>query len=330
MEKVWSTAELPSKERLSYWVDAICDTFVHLDCTPRSDAPFFGEIRDAPLGALRIGTVTSAAQTVFRSPRQIARAPADICFLAIHESGRCFVTQDGREAELGPGDLAFFDSTRPHELTFDGSFRQHVLHMPRPAVMQCLGRSEPFTAIRIDGGTGLGSLLAPLLRDLPGSLPLIPAALHQRIAENLLSLITTALVSIDNRTPISAAQTLARVKLWIETHLAETLSAERIAGACKISVRHLNRLFAGEETSLMAHVWERRLMRCHRDLTNPLMRRRSIGEIAFAAGFLDLSHFSRVYRMRFGCTPREARVAAQKDAEGGDQEGMQDKRRRPD
>lgn len=315
MEKVWSTAELPSKERLSYWVDAICDTFVHLDCTPRSDAPFFGEIRDAPVGDLRIGTVTSAAQSLFRSPRQIARAPAEICFLAIHESGRCYVTQDGRETELRPGDLAFFDSTRPHGLTFDGRFRQHVLHMPRPAVMQCLGRSDPFTAIRIDGGTGLGSLLAPFLRDLPGSLPRIPAAIHQRISENLLNLVTTALLSIDNTTPISAAQTLARVKLWIEAHLGEALSAESIAGASKISVRHLNRLFAGEGTSLMAHVWERRLMRCHRDIASPTMRGRSIGEIAFAAGFLDLSHFSRAYRARFGSTPREARAAARREAD---------------
>jgi AraC-like DNA-binding protein len=315
MEKVWSTAELPSKDRLSYWVDAICDTFVHLDCTPQSDAPFFGEIRDVPVGVLRIGTVTSVAQTVFRSPRQIARAPKEICFLAIQESGRSYVTQDGREAELRPGDIAFFDSTRPHSLTFDGSFRQHVLHMPRPSVMQCLGRSEPFTAIRIDGGIGMGSLLAPLLRDLPSSLPRIPAAIHQRISENLLNLVATALMSVDDTMPISAAQTLARVKLWIEAHLGEALSAERIAGACKISVRHLNRLFAGEGTSLMAHVWERRLRRCHRELTSPTTRRSSIGEIAFAAGFLDLSHFSRAYRTRFGCTPREARAAAQQEAE---------------
>jgi len=100
------------------------------------------------------------------------------------------------------------------------------------------------------------------------------------------------------------------VKLWIEAHLGERLSSERIAAACQLSVRHLNRLFAGEGTSLMAHVWERRLTRCHRDLASPTMRGRSITEIAFAAGFLDLSHFSRAYRARYGCSPRDARAAS--------------------
>jgi AraC-like DNA-binding protein len=40
------------------------------------------------------------------------------------------------------------------------------------------------------------------------------------------------------------------------------------------------------------------------------MRRRPFGEIAFAAGFNDLSHFSRAYRARYGCAPRDARRAA--------------------
>jgi len=159
MTKIWSTAGLRPKDRVAYWVDAVCGTFVHMDCTLWGDAPFFGEIRDAPVGALRIGTVTSTAQSVVRSPRQIARAPAELCFLAIQERGRGYVAQDGREAELQTAALAIIDSTRPHALTFDGGFSQHVLHIPRPSLMQCLGRSEPFTAIRIDGSSGIGGLL---------------------------------------------------------------------------------------------------------------------------------------------------------------------------
>jgi AraC-like DNA-binding protein len=35
--------------------------------------------------------------------------------------------------------------------------------------------------------------------------------------------------------------------------------------------------------------------------------RRPLGEIAFAAGFNDLSHFTRACRARYGCAPRDAR-----------------------
>jgi transcriptional regulator GlxA family with amidase domain len=74
-------------------------------------------------------------------------------------------------------------------------------------------------------------------------------------------------------------------------------------------VRHLNRLFAREQTSLMHYVWERRLARCRRDLKDPLMAHRPIGDIALSAGFKDLAHFSRAYRARYGRSASEDRAA---------------------
>jgi AraC-like DNA-binding protein len=45
-------------------------------------------------------------------------------------------------------------------------------------------------------------------------------------------------------------------------------------------------------------------------VTDPAMRGRPVGELAFAAGFNDLSHFSRAYRARYGCAPRDVRLGA--------------------
>jgi transcriptional regulator GlxA family with amidase domain len=98
------------------------------------------------------------------------------------------------------------------------------------------------------------------------------------------------------------------VKFWIETHLAEKLSGETIARHRRLSLRHLNRLFETEDTSLMHYVWERRLARCRRDLSDPAQRHRSISEIALAAGFNNLSHFSRVFHARFGLSARAVRA----------------------
>jgi transcriptional regulator GlxA family with amidase domain len=149
-----------------------------------------------------------------------------------------------------------------------------------------------------------------LVRELPAHLDTVPTAARERVADNLLDLIVTALLSNGDQAALSPGMTLVRAKLWIETHIGEALSADRIAGECRLSVRHLNRLFEREGTSLMRYVWDRRLTRCHREVTDPVMRGRQMGEIAFAAGFNDLSHFSRAYRARYGCTPRDARRAA--------------------
>jgi AraC-like DNA-binding protein len=50
---------------------------------------------------------------------------------------------------------------------------------------------------------------------------------------------------------------------------------------------------------------------CRRDLADPALRHRPITDIAFAAGFNDLSHFSRAYRERYGCAPSDARQIAE-------------------
>ena len=258
---------------------------------------------------IHVGTVASTGQLVIRSQRQISRDPADICLINVQLSGHSMVSQDGRDATLRPGDFVLYDSTRPYRLTFDDNFSQTVLQIPRAALLRRLGASESFTATRIDGTMGLGGVISPMLRTLPLHLAAIPAVARERIADNALDMVATALLSSggERAWPLATRMTLTRVKLWIETHLVEELSAECIALACKLSVRHLNRLFEREGTALMQHVWARRLACCHRDLTDPAMRHRSISDIAFAAGFNDLSHFSRSYRARYGLSPRETR-----------------------
>ena len=44
------------------------------------------------------------------------------------------VSQDGRDALLGPGDFALYDSTRPYQLQFDDDFQQFVLKLPGPTL----------------------------------------------------------------------------------------------------------------------------------------------------------------------------------------------------
>jgi AraC-like DNA-binding protein len=288
----------------------LCDTCVHVDCEPRSDQPFFGEMHADSAGEVRGATYSSVAQIITRSPRKIARRPADMFTLGMQLAGHALGSQDGRDLALRPGDLVLYDMTRPFRISFPGNFVRTTLLFPRAALLRRLGAAERFIGRSIDGTLGVGGMLSPLVRELPSRLDTIPVSVRERVADNLLDLIATALLSDGEGAPLSAGMTLVRAKLWIETHLGEALSAERIAAGCRLSARHLNRLFEREGTSLMRYVWEQRLARCHRDMTDPALRGRPVGEIAFAAGFNDLSHFSRSYRVRYGCAPRDARRAS--------------------
>jgi AraC-like DNA-binding protein len=77
-----------------------------------------------------------------------------------------------------------------------------------------------------------------------------------------------------------------------------------------MSVRTLHYLFKGTGESVSDCIWERRLQRCREALGMPAQRHRTVTEIALAAGFNSMSHFSSAFRRRFGMTPSDARDAA--------------------
>jgi AraC-like DNA-binding protein len=307
MMQRWSSSEIVACERRAFWVDVVCRTLVNLRCEPTSAQEFFGEIDFDELGPLKLVSVRSVAQRVSRTGEPLG-SPAGFFHVNIMQSGGGLMDQDGREAKLAPGGFVFFDSSRPYAIDFTDNFSAGVLRIPRSMLLQRIGVPECFTTLRVDPTSGLGAMVASMLRDLPNQLPTIPKTLHERVADNIVDLIAAALLSTGGRAgPRSARLTLTRVKFWIETHLAERLSGEEIADRCGLSLRQLNRLFEAEGISLMHYVWERRLARCWRDISDPAQRHRSITEIALANGFNNPSHFSRVFHTRFGTSVRTAR-----------------------
>jgi AraC-like DNA-binding protein len=78
-----------------------------------------------------------------------------------------------------------------------------------------------------------------------------------------------------------------------------------------MSVGHLHRLFKTEPLSPSQYLWSRRLEACSRELLDPRRAKVSVAEIAFKWGFNDAAHFSRAFRDRFNCSPREWRRQAQ-------------------
>ena len=87
------------------------------------------------------------------------------------------------------------------------------------------------------------------------------------------------------------------------------LTVAAIAAALRLSPSTLHRAWAGEPCSLAEWIRAQRLDAARRDLCSPAQARRGVSEIAFHWGFNDAAHFSRAFRARFGCTPRELRAA---------------------
>src|ERR1700756_4010124 len=193
MNTVLTTANVAERKRFQFWQDAVCDTFVELDCQARGSAPFFGEITTTECDDLHFSTVNADGQIVKRTPTRIRRAREEVMLVSLQVRGVGVIAQDGREARLLPGAFACYDSTRPYTLNFDAGFEQLVLHMPRDAMVRRIGRTELWTARRIEGASPVGSLVLPFVRRTASIVSDIAPATASRLSETCMSLVTAAL-----------------------------------------------------------------------------------------------------------------------------------------
>lgn len=316
MKQWMSTDTVPRAQRLAYWTDMICSVYVQLGC----DAPvrsrstdFDGRIGRRALPGLEVSVVHACAQQVHRTRAHIAQAGDERFLASIQVRGRGVVRQDGRDALLGPGDFALYDSTRPYDLLFDDRFEQIVLQLPAERLRRELREPQALTATTVRGGAG--RLLAQMARQLSddeeeGTWP--PAA-ALAVADGVVSVLAGALQSLPAaaRTPAPtrlAAYHLARAKQFIEERLADPeLGIEQIAQALGLSASQLHRVFEHEPLAPAHYIRERRLEACSRDLLDPSLAGQAVSTLAYARGFNDAAHFSRAFRARFGVSPREWR-----------------------
>ncbi len=98
------------------------------------------------------------------------------------------------------------------------------------------------------------------------------------------------------------------VKADIAANLtARDLSVPAVASRQRVTPRYIHMLFDGEGTTFSQYVLAERLACARRVLLDPRHAHRSIGAIAYASGFGDLSHFNHAFRRRYGATPSEVR-----------------------
>ena len=308
-----STEDVPEKERLEYWIDLICDEFVQLDCSTDQKTDFRGEIRGCELDDIRISEVGASRQRVIRSKKQIAKSTEREFKLSLQLEDTGIVNQDGRVAELRPGDFALYDSTRPYTLHFDRPFRQIVLQIPYDSLAELFLRPENITARRVSASTAVGALTSQFIQSVAGRLDILSHQERGAINQHIIELIALAMSSmsslreLDGRS-IARTAMLERIKQYIEINIRHPqLTPAQVARHHHISERYQRMLFASTGTTLSKYILNKRLELCREALENSALSDYNITQIAFSYGFNDAAHFSRKFRERYGVSPKEYR-----------------------
>lgn len=311
-EKHLSTENIASNHVKGYWNDYICNTYIKLESKNISKESFFGKINLSSIDTLQISKVSSTKQNVFRTKEFINQSSQEFYIFNLQISGNSIIKQDGREVILKPNDWTFTDSTRPYELEFLDKFEQLVIRIPRNAFKYDLPQLNNVTAKLLNGNKGNGKVVAKYLKSFyRDSKNIRGSAMEKTFASTVISLIKDCLSSElfkENISPSSQLM-LIKMKTFINEHLESSeLSIKQIAKSFNCSPRYLHLIFEKEEATLNNFIYEQRLLKCKQYLENSFYHSLPISQICYMFGFNSLSHFSKLFKEKYGLSPKSFRM----------------------
>lgn len=295
----------------------VSDRFAPLTVDADRPGRFKGAIRGRRLGEIEVFDVRANQHQVDRPEPLANRTPKRNYMLHLQLSGVGVIRQNGREAELQTGDIAFYDSDRGYSLSLDDRFRNAIIVFPQHMLSLPASSTKQLTATTIPGDHQLAGMITPFFTHLLGALGSLPDASCLRLSRNAVDLIATLIhaelgeAPDDSYEPNRRESFLNEVRAYIDDHLQDPdLDPESVAAAHFISVRTLHMLFRKEaETGVAEWIRTRRLELCRQDLLSPLQDHLPISAVAARHGFVNAPHFSRLFKSTYGASPMDFRRA---------------------
>jgi AraC-like DNA-binding protein len=271
---------------------------------------FAGRFNVRDFGRIRVAQMAFSPHRTRRA--RISRSAWPSLLFNRQVSGRLLVHQDGRAAEIGPGDMYMLNPARDFELETE-SIEVHAIAIDASLLRGVFPEADCCAAIRLQN-EGAASLFSSVIDSLVRWAPTMDKLAEAQMTQAIPHLMAAALCAgLDIRQPSPSRMHLLhkeRIKAFARDRLADSeLSCEMIAAGLQLSQRYIYDVLRDEPLSLMRWIRKERLARCGRELASPVLQHRSIREIAYAWGFVELAHFSRAFSAQFGQSPRAYRKA---------------------
>ena len=315
MSIVLNSDDMPVVERVDAIHEAICAGVLPVEI--RWDRPA-DQIdlccRLATAGPLNFNSARSSDNSLWRTSRQARSDHEPMVFVAVQGHGSSRISQGDRQTVLRPGDVTIYETTRTYSIRNPGLTELHYFQVPRSALALPPCTLDQVLAARIGPDNNpLAAVVVPFLASLGrGDILDQPRAAELMVtpAIELIRALVAAHVHDEDlaREPLDQSLVL-RVQRHIADHLgSRDLSAETIASAHHVSVRHLYKVLARADIRLSDTIRRQRLEACRRELRDDRRQHIAIATISARWGFADPSHFSRVFKAEYGMTPHEWRT----------------------
>jgi AraC-like DNA-binding protein len=308
----WDLRSVGAADPAEGWREVLERTYIPFDVQP-SPAP--GERFECRASRHRLGSVTLVENEHGRGigrrgPGEIAATEDDLLGILVMCSGRIGLDFGDHSVVLSPGQVIMWDGARRGTFRTLGPVTKRTLIIPRERLRLVVPSYESMIGRPLAADDPAAKLMGGYLASLVPLVTTLDPAAREAVADAAVELTRAVLAGRPSEERgLPTAALLTTIRRHIDEHLEDpALSPASIARANAISVRTLHRVFETAGESVSAVIRERRLGRCHADLLRGTDE--SVTAIAFRWGFRDMSHFSRLFRRRFGASAREVQAAA--------------------
>lgn len=291
---------------IASWQHAIADQFVPLEMlAPGGRAGFFAKGGIARFHQCVVAQMTVTPHSLRRVKSSIRQATTSHLKVLWPLQGGCRLRYDGREHMVSPQQWIIYETGSEYEIEVGetGSFLALMLHNTQcgglmPALQRLRGRPLAVAGPASVALATLGSLLKEEVS--------LDRRSEEFLQDTIIALLDCGLRqgSAAPALPPAKPDRLRAIQQFIRDNLADPdLSPDKIANIFGISRRSLYTMFLDAGNTPAAFMLSTRLVAAVAMFENHSCRNRSVTEVALECGFADMSHFSRVFRQRFGVSP---------------------------
>lgn len=308
-----STDGVPQAEQLAFWRDTVLKRTQPQ--VIRNGQPFRARLKRVVLDRTELVEHASDAVQALRAPGRTRFEGGDDVVIELMRECRSALLDHGGEHRLRPGDLYVVDYAQPMQM-IRSRHRSSGIVLSRRRVTELLGEDLSGLAGRRIAARGLAGILRQHLMTAMDEAAFMTEA-ERIVATNAAA--EMALVILQSTRSGGGAGAgdaeqfvdgfhIAASRL-IELHCGDPdLTPDRVASGLGCSRASLYRVFARRGEGVAEAIWAARIERAWRLLTSPEGGELLISHVAMLCGFRELPTFTRMFKRRYGTTPRDVRA----------------------
>ncbi|HEX4057134.1 MAG TPA: helix-turn-helix domain-containing protein [Galbitalea sp.] len=305
--RVWSNASVPEADQFAHWADSVSEVFGSMIVEREQDGPFHMMLSQVQLGALTLSAVEASPHRSRRTSAMAASCGTGEVYVSVPRAGHLLGHQGSGPVAPPEGWLGMISGDEETDIVAPSDFRQVVIGIPRELVSPRLSCTAGVAFGMLAGL--LGQITEYLYANADGFVRDDARRATDQVTDLVVACFGASAVgpSVESSLRLQAAMDHA------ENRLADPgLNSASLALHLNVSRRTIEQLFAERGTTVGRWVLERRLERARADLERNSMAGLTIEDIAQRWGFVDRTHFSRVFRGQFDVAPGAYRRSRQR------------------